>query len=123
MSAAAMWSMRFGFSAFMLVHGIAHLVGFLGAWAPTRTTVIGDRVDLGTSWIKLVGIGWLVMAIGFAVTAFAAAIGAGGWPSWALGITLASLALCVLQLPETKIGLVLNVVLLGGLLALRAGWL
>ena len=114
--------MRIAFAAFMLCHGIAHIVGFLGAWAPTRTTVIGDRIDLGPSWIKLVGVGWLVMAFAFAITAIVALANIGDWSKLALIVTSASLALCLLQLPETRLGVLLDVVLLGGLLAFRAGW-
>lgn len=120
---ATSYDMRFGFAAFMFLHGIAHIVGFFGAWAPTRTTIIGDRIDLGTSWIKLVGLGWLLLALAFGATAIATVAGASDWARLALIVTTTSLALCVLQLPETKFGLVLNVALLGGLIfGQRAGW-
>jgi hypothetical protein len=101
--------MRFALAALLAAHGVAHVVGFLGAWAPTRTTIFGDRIDLGPSWIKLVGFGWLLGALAFGAAAIAAVAGAAWWPSFALTVAIASLVLCILQLPETKFGLVLNV--------------
>jgi hypothetical protein len=103
--------MRIALAVFLLAHGIAHIVGFLGAWAPTRTTIIGNRIDLGPGWIKIVGLGWLLGALGFGAAAVSAALGIPWWPSLALGLALGSLALCLLQLPETKFGVILNLVL------------
>jgi hypothetical protein len=115
--------MRIALATFMSIHAIAHLVGFFGAWAPTRTTIFGGRIDLGTSWIKLVGICWLLLALTFAGTAAATVIGVHGWLRVAIAVTGASLALCLVQLPETKFGVMMNVVLLAALvLGQRAAW-
>ncbi|MBA2543893.1 MAG: hypothetical protein H0V17_29885 [Deltaproteobacteria bacterium] len=116
--------MRIAFGAVLLLHGIAHIVGFLRAWAPTRTTIVGNRIDLGASRIRVVGLGWLLIAVAFGVAAVASLVGITGWPTFALVLTGVSLALCLLQLPETKIGVVLNVVLIAGLFyGQRAGWI
>lgn len=115
--------MRILLAAFLVLHGIAHLAGFFKAWAPTRTTIIGDRIDLGVSWIKLVGIAWVLMAFAFGGIAIAAIAGVASWPTFALAIAGASLTLCLLQLPETKFGVVLNVAVIAALLfGQRAGW-
>jgi hypothetical protein len=115
--------MRIVLAAFLLAHGVAHIVGFLGAWAPTRTTIIGNQIDLGVGWIKLVGILWLLGAVGFGVAALGTVANAGWWPQVAMGLAGASLVLCLLQLPETKFGVVLNVVLIAALVGgHRAGW-
>lgn len=115
--------MRILLAAFLLAHGVAHIVGFLGAWAPTRTTVIGNRVDLGAGWIKLVGLMWLAGAIAFGIAAVATVANAAWWPAFTMGLAGASLTLCILQLPETRFGLVLNIVLITLLLGgQRAGW-
>ncbi len=116
--------MRFLLAAFLLAHGIAHVVGFLGAWAPTRTTIIGNRIDLGAGWIKLVGLLWLAGALGFGVAAIATVANVGWWPTLAMGLAASSLTLCVLQLPETKFGVILNVALIAALIgAQQAGWI
>lgn len=115
--------MRILLAAFLVLHGIAHLAGFFKAWAPTRTTIIGDRIDLGVSWIKLVGVAWVVMAIAFGGTAIGALAGVAGWPAFALTIAGTSLALCLLQLPETKYGVLLNAAVIASIvLCQRAGW-
>ncbi len=115
--------MRMLLACFLLAHGVAHIVGFLGAWAPTRTTIVGSRIDLGAGWIKLVGLLWLAGAFGFGVAAIATLGNASWWPGLAIGLAAASLTLCLVQLPETKVGVVLNVVLIAALVGQRAGWL
>lgn len=116
--------MRFAFAALLIGHGIAHVVGFLGAWAPTRTTVVGNRVDLGPGWIKLVGLMWLAAALAFGFAGVAAVGGATWWPTVAAAFAASSLVLCLLQLPETRFGVALNIALLAALYGGRhAGWL
>lgn len=115
--------MRIALAVLLLAHGIAHIVGFLGAWAPTRTTIIGDRIDLGPGWIKLVGIMWLLGAVAFTIVGFATLMNLVWWPTVAASLVAASLVLCLLQLPETKFGVALNAGLLALLIAGRnAGW-
>jgi hypothetical protein len=115
--------MRIALALFLFAHGLAHVVGFLGAWAPTRTTIVGDRIDLGDGWIKLVGVLWLLGAVAFSTVGFATVMNAAWWPTAAVSLAAASLVLCLLQLPETKFGVVLNAALLSILLLGRnAGW-
>jgi hypothetical protein len=115
--------MRIALALFLFAHGLAHIVGFLGAWAPTRTTIIGDRIDLGAGWIKLVGVCWLLGAVLFAIAGFAVLMNATWWPTVTVSLAAASLVLCLLQLPETKFGVALNVALLAVLLIGRnAAW-
>lgn len=124
MTTASIAIMRIVLAVLLGLHGVAHLAGFLKAWAPTRTTIFGDRIDLGVSWIKFVGLAWLILALAFGAAGIATLAGMSGWPTFAFAVTGASLVLCLLQLPETKFGVVLNL----GLLAVmvfgqRAGWL
>lgn len=115
--------MRFVFATVLIAHGVAHVVGFLGAWAPTRTTIVGNRLDLGTGWIKLVGLLWLAAAMCFGFAGVAAAVGATWWPTVAAAFAASSLILCLLQLPQTMFGVGLNLTLLILLSAGRhAGW-
>lgn len=115
--------MRILLAAFVLAHGVAHIVGFLGAWAPTRTTIVGNQIDLGAGWMKLVGLMWLLGAVAFGVAAIGIVANAAWWPALVMGLAGGSLTLCLLQLPETKFGVVLNVVLIAALVGgQRVGW-
>ena len=115
--------MRYLLAVLMLVHGGAHLPGFLSEWRlaklegiPYRTTILAGRVDLGDSGIRVVGALWLAAAIAFWVAGVAAF---GNWPGWipaAIGITLGSLLLSLVELPEARIGVAVNLAILAGLL-------
>jgi hypothetical protein len=74
--------MRFALVMLMTLHGIAHLVGFVGSWWPAalrdyvyKTTVIGGLVDIGDGGIRLVGLAWLAAAIAFITVASLAPLG------------------------------------------------
>ena len=117
--------MRPALALLFLAHGIAHLVGFLGpfrlsAQVPYRSTVLGGRVDLGDTGIRTVGVVWLGLALAYAAVATATALDRPGWPTWALVVTAVSTLLCILALPDTRVGLVVNLALLGLLMWLQA---
>src|SRR5690349_17519524 len=116
--------MRYVLAALMALHGIAHLVGFVGSWnlgppapaVPYKTTVLAGHVDLGDVGIRVVGVLWLAAAIAFVVTAVGAAMNVEWWMRMALVVTLGSLALTVLEWPLARIGLYVDVALLGAIL-------
>ena len=119
--------MRFPLALLMVLHGFAHLVGFAGSWKLSsniayKTTVLGGHVDLGDTGIHALGLLWLANAAAFAVAGIALALRASWWHPFAVGVTLVSLALCVVELPAAKIGAVLNVAILVVLVAGRK-WL
>ena len=64
---------------------------------------------------------WLSLAVAFAVAAWWTFGARGGWVPFAALVTVASLLLCVLRLPESKVGLVTNGVVLF-VLHLNARW-
>jgi hypothetical protein len=107
---------------FLFAHGFAHMVGFLGSWqlgefadAPYTTRILNGAVDVGDAGIRLVGLLWIAGAAGFAVAAFEllrrryAIVAA---------ITGASLAICVVGLPNAIVGVWVNVAILAVLAAL-----
>ena len=108
----------------LLVHGVAHLVGFVVPWRivtspeiPYRTTLLG--VDIGPAGVRAVGIAWLLAAILFVAVA-ASMLRHAAWPFEAvLTLVGVSVALCVLGLPESRPGLLANAAI-GALLVL--GW-
>ena len=113
--------MRFALAALMILHGVAHLVGFAGSWhvgdLPYKTTVLAGRVDLGDAGIRVTGILWLAAAVAFVIAGAGTALSYSWWPKAALLVTLASLALTIIEFPEAKIGLVVNLVILAVLFA------
>jgi hypothetical protein len=105
--------------ALLVAHGVAHFVGFAVPWRllaspemPYKTTVLNGRIDLGGVGIRTVGALWLVVG---ATMIAAGAAWLLSWPApmrWTIGSVLASLVLCVVEWPLTRIGLTVNVGLL-----------
>jgi hypothetical protein len=118
--------MRILTALFLAAHGVAHLVGFVGAWrlaapetVPYATTVLAGRVDLGDAGIRALGVLWLLTAAAFWLVAFGEATGREWWLRAAAFVALASLALSVLGWPEARIGVAVNVAILLALAAAR----
>ncbi len=112
-------------AAVVAAHGVIHLIGFVVPWQiatvtgfPYRTTTAGGLTDLGDVGARLVGLVWLGCAVGFVVSG----IGIARRASWALplasGLAVVSLVACLIGLPETAAGVVVNAAILGA-----AAWL
>ena len=117
--------MRAVFAVFLLLHGLAHVVGFLVPWrlvptSPTATPppmnrLLGGRLILNDISARTLGILWLVAGLTFAVIAIS------WWRQqpWAggalFGIVLVSLALTAIWWPAARIGLAINIAILLGL--------
>lgn len=112
-----------------MLHGAAHGVGFVVPWrlmeseeTAYSTTLLAGTVDVGDVGIRVVGLLWLATGLAFVVT------GAGTWmmKSWwvqaATSAAVASLVLSVLGWPEARVGVVLNILVIGVLLGIRLGW-
>jgi hypothetical protein len=59
--------MRFVLAALLIVHGVAHAVGFVVPWklvstaeVPYKTTIPGGMCDVGDAGARALGIVWLV---------------------------------------------------------------
>lgn len=112
---------RIALAAAIAAHGLIHLIGFVVPWQlaavegfPYRTTVLDGTADLGEGGVRLVGLLWLAVAIGFVV----AAVGIVLRTTWALPLTailaIGSLTVCLIGLPETVMGIAVNAAILGG---------
>jgi hypothetical protein len=94
---------------------------------PYRTTILAGRVDLGSVGIKAMGLAWLVVGLGCAVTAFGLIVD-GRWAIRVGAIVLMSSALLsIVGWPGSRLGLPANLFLAAGLVALavagaRADW-
>jgi hypothetical protein len=114
----------------LAAHAIAHLVGFVGAFrlvstVPHQTAILYGRVDLGEAGARAAGVGWLFAAAGFAVAAAGAFADAAWWPRFVVVAAIASLAMCILYLPDTRIGVAVNAALIAAFVFGRAAlwWL
>lgn len=114
--------MRFVLAALMALHGVAHLVGFAGAWQlapakdiPYKTTVFAGHVELGGTGIRVIGVLWLLTALAFVVSAAGAVTNRHWWVGAALAATCVSLAMTIVEWPEARIGLFVNLTVLAAL--------
>jgi energy-converting hydrogenase Eha subunit E len=97
------------------LHGVIHLIGFVVPWRiatvdgfPYRATAFGGLAELGDVGMRVVGVAWLVCAVGFVV----AGVGIARRSPWARRLTVSlaamSIVLCVLGLPESSVGILVN---------------
>ena|SRR5688572_6851394 len=111
--------MRLSLAILMGLHGIAHMVGFAVPWRLAKppdgvykTTILGDRVDLGSVGIRVYGVLWLVLGIAFLFTAIATATAHPRWVTLASQVCLLSLVPNLASWPSSRIGVGVNVVIL-----------
>jgi hypothetical protein len=123
--------MRLALAVLMMLHGIAHLVGMVVSWqlaplegAVYRTTLLSGHVDVGDAGMRVMGAFWLIAAISFGLASYGAFSSHSWWVSAAVAISLFSLFLSVLAWPDSRIGVVLNLLILAVLgLGVRAHWI
>lgn len=93
---------------FLLAHGAAHLAAFskngpVSLVAP-RHTALGGLLPLGRTSVRAYQLTWVLAALAYAVVGCGVLVGA-AWAGPALvGVTVLSLALCLLGWPESKFG-------------------
>jgi hypothetical protein len=113
--------MYIAIAIFLALHGFAHLVGFVGSWGLTtnitpQVALLDGRIAMGTAGIRIVGVFWLIGAAVFAIAAFGVLRHAAWWPTLTLYAAVGSLLLSILGLPEAKLGIPVNIVIIAGLL-------
>ena len=111
--------LRYLLTFLLLAHGIAHLVGFVVPWrlltsaeVPYRTTILRGAFDLGEAGIRVYGLAWLMLALGFLVVGAGVLMRSGWWLVAMEGLVLVSLVFCVLDWPMTRRGVFANLLLL-----------
>jgi hypothetical protein len=123
-------TMRITLAVLMLLHGVAHVPGFLVPWRLMRepdggslsTRLLGG-INVGETGLRLLGLGWLLLAVAFVVAAAATWVNRESWPAIASLIAVISLVFTILELPESRIGVVVNLALLAAIFAAtRLGW-
>jgi hypothetical protein len=108
--------MRSAISLLLLLHGLAHLVGFRAAFWPSAVAPGQLTRKLG----RFEGVAWLLLALGFAATACLLWIGRSEWLGLLIWSAGTSLALCCVAWPDARVGLLLDLVLLGAGVALMS---
>ena len=111
----------------LALHGLIHLIGFIVPWRIAtmegmayRTTILGGALEIGDPGSRLLGVAWLGLALAFLLAAWSIWRGRHWGLALAGALAMISLIACVLGLPETVAGLVVNVVILAGVLAYSA---
>jgi 2-hydroxy-6-oxonona-2,4-dienedioate hydrolase len=120
--------MRIAIVLALILHGIAHLVGFLSPWGllpapavagspppPPSNSLFGGRLTLGDTTSRGFGVVWLIVGFSFVIVAIAF------WrrEPWSLvallSLAVASLVLSKAWLPAARIGVLVNLAILVGL--------
>lgn len=111
--------MRILIAIVLIVHGLAHTVGFVTPWrigpgrnTPYRTTVLSGAVDLGDTGIRVMGILWLVAALTFVLAGVGAFATFPWWRTVTLYAAIFSLILSILGWPDSRIGVFINIAIL-----------
>lgn len=71
-----------------------------------------DRIDVGNTGIKIVGLIWLLVAMAYAYVGIILLKQYISWYFYAWIVTIVSLVLCVSGYPDTKYGILANVILI-----------
>jgi len=109
----------------LAIHGLIHGVGFTTTWGLGASGAISGTPTLwpGVTWdepvVRGLGVLWLVALVGYVGAAIEAFFGSGLWLPLAVAASLLSLALCVLWWSDAKIGALLDVAILAGIVATR----
>ena len=118
--------MRSIIAIFLVLHGAAHMVGFLAPWGvaprgadgappPALDSLFGGRISLSQSAARGIGIVWLVVALLFAIVSIAWWRHAPWSTSALVGVIVLSLLLSIAWWPAARIGAFINIALLVGL--------
>ncbi len=110
-------------AAVLVLHGFAHVVGFVAAFRladfaahSVDTTLLWGRIDIGLGATQAMGFGWLLLAVAFGGVAFAIWHATRTAVLDLIAVTLVSLVFTILASPTAIVGLGLNVTILAGLL-------
>jgi hypothetical protein len=121
--------LRIAAAAVLAVHGLIHLIGFVVPWGiatiegfPYRTTALGGALELGDLGARAVGLAWLACAVGFVVAGLGAWRRASWAPPLAAGLAVVSIIICVLALPETVAGIVVDAAVLAVVARVTIPW-
>jgi hypothetical protein len=107
------------FAFIIFMHGLVHLFYFLSYWQiynfdefPYKTTVLFSRVDLGSVGIRIFGLLFLVVTVGFVIAAVGMAFDTEWWRTLMAVMALLSLVLTLLDFKMAYGGPIVNILIL-----------
>lgn len=107
----------------VVIHGLIHLMGFVAYWPlgeiaelPYKTTLLGNRWDVGAAGMRLFSVLWLAAAVGLVVASVGVMTGQTWWFYVMWPAVLLSLLVCVLDWSNAFRGALLSLVMLVPLL-------
>lgn len=113
---------------FLALHGLVHLMGFVVAWKlgtieglPYTTTLLNGSWDVGPTGLQVLGLVWLVAALGFVAVGFGIIVRQAWWSSAIFVVAFLSLVITALQWPEAQFGLYIDLAVIAALLIGRRG--
>lgn len=117
---------RWAFALLLILHGFAHLPGVLGSWKLKTFDDVSFQpnallTDASDTTVFLLGVVWLMAAIGFLVAGVSMLVHYDWWPHIALRAVVTSLIPTTLWNEDARIGLMLNIALLIVILGIM-GW-
>ncbi|MCC6499570.1 MAG: ABC transporter permease [Anaerolineales bacterium] len=101
------------------LHGLIHLLGTVTYWKlgmvqglTYKTTLLGDRWNVGEAGVAVYGTLWALAAIGFLLTAVALLAGWEWYRPVLISVAVGSLVITALNWKDAYIGAILNILIL-----------
>ena len=108
---------------FFILHGFAHVVGFAASFkllknenAPYSTRILNGAIDVGDVGTRVLGLLWLIAAVAFAVVGVSSFFDVDWWTTASYSVVGFSTLMCIVGLPLSKIGLVIDIILIAAML-------
>jgi hypothetical protein len=103
----------------LFVHGIAHLPGVIVPWRiaarrdmPYKTTLLSGRIRLSRKGMQFVGLLWFLASLTFFLSGIGLFILSPWWKTLTYIVTIFSIALCILDWPDTRFGIIIDAAIL-----------
>jgi hypothetical protein len=104
---------------FLFIHAFANTVGFFVQWRiiksndmPYSTKLFFGKLDAGNAGIRIIGLLWLFIAIVYVFVGYGILTSKDWWITATIIITAFSFIFCIVGLPDTKMGVIANIIIL-----------
>ena len=105
------------------LHGLVHTLGLTATWqiGPAGTVSaspeLAPAITAGSPQAKLLGVLWLIAMTGFVAASAGLMAHEPWWRTVAAAAAVGSLALCIAWWSDAKVGVIIDVAILAGLIA------